>query len=50
MAMSEIVFRKPDNIPGSDTISGIDFFHAGTTYNNRNQENQPFLPIFFIFI
>jgi hypothetical protein len=45
MAMPEIVFRMPIDIPGSGAISGIDFFHAGSIYSIRNQENQPFWPI-----
>jgi hypothetical protein len=50
MAMPEIIFVMPKNRPGFDTISGIDSFHAESIYNTGNQENQPFLPIIFIFI
>jgi hypothetical protein len=50
MAMPEIVFGMPENRPGSDTISGIDSLYAGSIYSTVNQENQPFLPIIFIFI
>jgi hypothetical protein len=50
MAVPEIVFRMPDDIPDSGTISGIDSLHARSIYTTENQENQPFLPIFFIFI
>jgi hypothetical protein len=42
MAMSEIVFRMPDNISGSGTISGIDSFHARAIFSTGNQENQSF--------
>jgi hypothetical protein len=50
MAMPEIVFGMPVNTPGSGTLSSIDSFHAGSIYYTGNQENQPFLPIFFIFL
>jgi hypothetical protein len=50
MAMPEIIFGMPENRPGSDTISGMDSFHAGSIYSTGNQENQLFLPIIFIFI
>jgi hypothetical protein len=50
MAVPEIVFRMPDDRPDSGTISGIDSHHARSIYTTENQENQPFLPIFFIFI
>jgi hypothetical protein len=50
MAMPEIVFRMSKDRLGFGTISGIDSFHAGSIYYTGNQENQPFLPIFFIFL
>jgi hypothetical protein len=50
MAVPEIVFRIPDDRPNSGTISGIDSLHARSIYTTENQENQPFLPIFIIFI
>jgi hypothetical protein len=50
MAMPEIVFRMSKDRPGSGTISGIDSFHARSIYYTGNQENQPFLLIFFIFL
>ena len=45
MAVPEIVFGMPDDIPGSCLFSGIDILHAGSNYSIRNQENQPFWPI-----
>jgi hypothetical protein len=48
MAVPEIIFGMPDNRPGSGTILGIDSLHAGTIYSAGNQENQPFLPIFYV--
>jgi hypothetical protein len=50
MAVPEIVFRMPDDRPDSGTISGIYSLHARSIYTTENQENQLFLPIFFIFI
>jgi hypothetical protein len=49
MAMPEIVFRMLIDIPGFRTISGIDFFHAGSIHSSGNQENHPFLLFFYIF-
>jgi hypothetical protein len=46
MAEPEIVFAMPDNILSSGSFSGIDIHHAGSNYSIRNQENQPFWPIF----
>jgi hypothetical protein len=40
MAMPEIIFRMPINIPGSRKISGIDSLHAGSNYSTGNK-NQP---------
>jgi hypothetical protein len=49
MAMSEIVFSMPKDRPGSGITSDIDSLHAGSIYSTGNQENQPFLRMFFIF-
>jgi hypothetical protein len=48
MAVPEVVFGVPDDRLGSGTIYGIDSLHAGTIYSAGNQENQPFLPIFYV--